>query len=422
MKAQILAMGFLAAGLALGGCALGGGSHDGPLPSVASAPPGGYPIEQEPPGGSIRSMPGEEAPVARPVRENLPPVSPAVIGGIASASTAGPVRPVAANASPTKPPEKGPAKAPPPEDVEPVNNAILAEVNGEVITRQDIIRSVRTETQGLRDQLSPEEFEDAVRYYTDLCLRQEISRRLLLQEAKANLSDSEKEQIEAQIKQSEKNLASEAGSAHRLETEMAKTGATPETFKTEERDWRMIQRLLKQKVVPQVHVTHSELLDYYNQVKAERYAQPDRIHMAMIMIKKSESPEPAHARALAQSLYDRILRKEDFSKLATTRSHDPMASKGGDWGFVGRGAFRIKAVDDALWALKAGEVSPIVETDEAFFIVKALERQDARTVPFTEVQAALEQEVRKKKYGDALSQYIQSIYEKSYVHVLRENL
>jgi parvulin-like peptidyl-prolyl isomerase len=99
-----------------------------------------------------------------------------------------------------------------------------------------------------------------------------------------------------------------------------------------------------------------------------------------------------------------------------------MASKGGDWGVMGRGAFRLKEIDAALFTLHSGEVSPVIDTPEAFYIVKALERQDARTVPFTEVQTDIEKELRRQKYEEALQKYLQGLYERSYVRILFENL
>jgi parvulin-like peptidyl-prolyl isomerase len=99
-----------------------------------------------------------------------------------------------------------------------------------------------------------------------------------------------------------------------------------------------------------------------------------------------------------------------------------MASKGGDWGLITRGSFRVKEVDDVLFGLQAGEVGPLVETEEAFYIVKAVARQEGRTIPFTEVQPALDEEIRDKKYNEMVAKYIQEVYERSYVHVMMDNL
>jgi parvulin-like peptidyl-prolyl isomerase len=89
---------------------------------------------------------------------------------------------------------------------------------------------------------------------------------------------------------------------------------------------------------------------------------------------------------------------------------------------VTQGAFGVRAVNDMLFALGRGGIAPLVETVDAFYVVKAEDRQDGRTVPFTEVQAEMEDEIRDAKYNQTVSRYIQDLYGKSYVRVRRENL
>jgi foldase protein PrsA len=273
-----------------------------------------------------------------------------------------------------------------------------------------------------RTSMSQESFESQCRGVIEMKLRELINFRLVVQEAKNKLSDQEKAEIDGALGNTVKNLASEAGSALALEERLKGQGATVEEEKTRERERMMVQRYLREKVAPEVHVTHGELLAYYNQVRAERYEQPDRVRMGLIMLKKSASASEEQARALAKAVHERAANGEDFARLAQRYSRDAMGEKGGDWGLVTRGSFRIKAVDDALFSLQAGQVGPVVETEDSFYIVKAIECQSARTVPFTEVQAQIEEEIRDKKYNEQVSKYIRELYDRSYVHVMLENL
>ena len=451
-------------GLALASGCGGPDSARGPLTPVMTGPPGGYPLESELPGGQIVPVAPAAMPVAKPRRTTLPEAEPGP-GAVATAPAAeSEPAPAARRASAIRTPPAevgqtpaderpsvalrlasspgGPASggsggqgdsehgrgvavaasagpgAPGPRLVD----AVLAEVNGEVITREEILGPMRPQMEQWRKAMSAEEFENRCRYNVDLRLRQAISERLVLQEAKASLTEQEKQELDARLDQVEKDMASQAGSRHALEAKLKGQGSSIAQERDKQRDRFLIQRLLRQKVATNVRVTHSELLDYYNRVRAERYEQPARIRLALILLQKGDSAGDSQARALARAVHQRAASGEDFAKLASNFSSDPMASKGGDWGFVTRGAFRIKEVDDALFALKGGEVGPLVETPQAFYIVKALERQDARTVPFTEVQAKIEEEVSQAKFNEAVSNYIQQLYEKSYVRVMMDNL
>jgi len=301
-------------------------------------------------------------------------------------------------------------------------NTVLAEVNGEVITREDILGPIRVQMAKWRTEYSPEAFESRCRQVITMRLREEISRRLVVQEAEAELSEQEKEQIDTTLGQILKNLASEAGSALLLEEKFQREGSSIRKERERRRKELLVQQYLRRKISPTVHITHSELLNSYRQVREERYVQPTRVRLGVVAVRKSESPDVAQARAVADAAHERALKGEDFARLARRYSHGPMASNGGDWGFVTKGSFRIKAVDEVLFTLKAGEVGPLVETDEAFYIVTALARQEARTVPFTEVQDELEDEIRDRKYNETVNKYIQDLYKRGYVRVMVENI
>jgi len=301
-------------------------------------------------------------------------------------------------------------------------NAVLAQVNGEVITREDILGPLRPQMKQWRREYSTDAFESRVRQVVDMKLRQAISQRLVVQEAKASLSDKEKEEIEAALAAGVKDMTAREGSLSQLEAKARAEGFTVEELKTKDRERMLVQRFLRDRIAPRVHITHSELLNYYNQVCKERYVVPAKVHLALILIRKCDSATPEQAKALAEAVHSRAAGGEDFARLAERYSRDPMASKGGDWGLISRGAFRIKEVDDVLFGLQASEVGPLVETEEAYYIVKALARQEGRTVPFTEVQATLEDEIRDRKYNEMVAKYIQELYERSYVRVMLDNL
>ena len=301
-------------------------------------------------------------------------------------------------------------------------DAILAEVNDEIITREDIFGPLRPQIRQWRKDLAAEEFNARCRAVADLKLRAAISERLVIQEAKRRLSDAQKEELEAILGQILKDLVAEAGSRLLLEERLEAEGSTVEQTLERQRERILVQRFLRERIAPTVHVTHSELLDYSKKVRDERYVEPTRICLRLIMIRKSESPDAAQARALADAVHGRALAGEDFAKLAERYSRDVMADKGGDWGYVTEGSFGVREVGDVLFTLQTGQVGPLVETADAFYLVKAEDRKEGRTVPFTEVQAGIEQEILDARYNEMVSRYIQDLYRKSYVRVRPENL
>ena len=88
------------------------------------------------------------------------------------------------------------------------------------------------------------------------------------------------------------------------------------------------------------------------------------------------SPEDqAAARKQLEDVLKRARGGADFAELAKQHSKDGSAAQGGDMGFVGRGQL-VSALDTALFALKQGEVSDVLESALGLHLLKAVERQE----------------------------------------------
>jgi parvulin-like peptidyl-prolyl isomerase len=77
------------------------------------------------------------------------------------------------------------------------------------------------------------------------------------------------------------------------------------------------------------------------------------------------------AKAFAEACLERLNKGEDFAKLALECSNDASKERGGDIGLVGRGLL-APAYEAALFGLKVGERSPVIETDFGFHIIERI--------------------------------------------------
>ena len=153
-----------------------------------------------------------------------------------------------------------------------------------------------------------------------------------------------------------------------------------------------------------IKVSEDDLKKYYTE-NEKSFTVPEERRASHILIKaeKDTADERAKAKAKAEALQAEVSKTPaSFADVARKNSQDPgSAEKGGDTDlFIARGD-TDKAYEDALFALKKpGDLSPVTETKEGFYILqlKAARGGDKRS--FESVRAEIEQD-RKKQLAQA---------------------
>jgi peptidyl-prolyl cis-trans isomerase C len=77
----------------------------------------------------------------------------------------------------------------------------------------------------------------------------------------------------------------------------------------------------------------------------------------------------------------------------------------------------LKPFEDALFALKTGEVSPIVETPLGYHLIKATDRKPAMTPPFENVKDQLRTALKREKGQQEANAYAAKLREKAKVEI-----
>ncbi len=126
-----------------------------------------------------------------------------------------------------------------------------------------------------------------------------------------------------------------------------------------------------------VKITPAEVAAYYNKIPVDSLPTlEDEYELSEIVLKPAVSEaERDKVKLELARLRERILAGEKFGMLATLYSQDPVSAKqGGELGFFARGEM-VAEFEAASFALKPGEVSPIIETQYGFHIIQLIERR-----------------------------------------------
>jgi peptidyl-prolyl cis-trans isomerase D len=160
-------------------------------------------------------------------------------------------------------------------------------------------------------------------------------------------------------------------------------------------------------------VTPQEVQQYYQQHQAEFGAEQRRAsHILLTLPKGAPAQEQQRVKAEAEALLKQLqANPSSFAQLARSRSQDPgSAVKGGDLGFFARGAM-VKPFDDAVFAMKPGQISGLVKSDYGYHII----RLDQVKQPDLEaVKPQVEQRLRQQKAASTFRSKVESLTELAY--------
>ena len=143
--------------------------------------------------------------------------------------------------------------------------------------------------------------------------------------------------------------------------------------------------VLDQATIEKRHpTTEQQLKDWYAQNSA-RFGLPETRRASHILIladEKADAATLAAAKTKAEALLKEVQAKpETFAEVAKKNSQDPgSAAKGGDLGFFKRENM-VKPFADAAFALKKGEISPVVQSKYGFHIIQLAEIKAGTTPP-----------------------------------------
>ena len=149
-------------------------------------------------------------------------------------------------------------------------------------------------------------------------------------------------------------------------------------------------------------VISEEDLESFYRANFSRYTVPEQRTARHILFKTSEQDSQdalAEKKTRAAQILELARSGEDFSELAKQYSEGPSGPKGGNLGTFSRGRM-VKPFDDAVFSLKEGEISDIVETQFGFHIIKLDKIEPAHTRTLEEAKGEIEAQIQTQKSRD----------------------
>jgi peptidyl-prolyl cis-trans isomerase SurA len=213
-----------------------------------------------------------------------------------------------------------------------------------------------------------------------------IDEEILVQKAKELKLEPSESDIATSVDRQIRSIRTQFKSDDEYRTELRNAGlGTPEEYKkalTEQYRRQNLQQKafaeLRKRAKP-VNVSDSEVTAAFEQSRAELQKRPPTVTFRQIIVAPHASAaEKAKAKAKADSLLVEIHNGGDFEQIAKRESMDPgTKALGGDLGWNRRGSGLVPEFEAMMFALRPGEVSPVIETAFGYHIIKVDRVQSA---------------------------------------------
>lgn len=314
---------------------------------------------------------------------------------------------------------------PPPQQT--VVEEIIARVNNSIITRADL-------------QRSKEEWKDAISHArsqnpADLpqeqdLLRDLIDQQLLLQKG-TELGVTADTEVIKRLDQMRQQMHAET--MEDVEKAAQAQGVSFEDFKQNMKNQIITQKVIQQEVGGHITITQQQIQEFYDQHKAD-LERPEQVRLSEILVSTQKGPEVktekgkpalpeptdpdvvAAAQQKADSIYEQLQKGGKFADVAKANSDGPTAGAGGDLEYFKRGVLS-KELEDKVFALKAGEFTQPIRTNQGWVILQVSEHQPAGVPPLKDVAPQIQERLYMQQMTPALRDYMTKLREDAYIDI-----
>lgn len=155
----------------------------------------------------------------------------------------------------------------------------------------------------------------------------------------------------------------------------------------------------------------AEIARYYQEHRRD-FARPERVRLRQILTADRNAAEEARREIAAGTPFEEIARR---------LSHGPRADGGGYQGELSR-ADLPPSFADLIFALKPGEVSPVVPAEYGFHLFQVTAREPAEVVPLAAARGEILGRLRQQRADQLLRSLVQEARSHYTVKVYERNL
>ena len=297
------------------------------------------------------------------------------------------------------------------------NAQILARVGSHIILACEVMPLVNRVMEENKDKYPASVLEEQRELLIEKLLDERIETKLIFSDAQRSLPPEAITNIEKHLgdqfdeEEIPKRLEkAELGSRLELQEELEKIGSSLEREKRSFIERAVSQQWVFQQIGDDKEITHEEILDYYRRHAAD-FEHVARARWEQLTVRFSRHPDRREARALIARMGNDVMRGRPFADVAREHSEGSTAKDGGARDWTTQASLRSEQLDGTLFGLPVGQLSPILEDQQGFQIVRVVQRDDANRTPFIEAQVQIKGELRQARRKERMEAFTERLKE-----------
>lgn len=292
-------------------------------------------------------------------------------------------------------------------------NGVKAVVDEAAITYGEIEADTLMLVGELRRQFGrqPALFEQKLMQARNDTLERAIQQQLMLHDFKTS-GYSLPESIIDEVVQEE--IKSRFEDREKLMKTLQSQGLTFEKWRQQVRDRFIVRQLMALKVNQSTIISPYKIERFYLENQSD-YKVQEQVKLRMITLTNVATEAALEGtRKLAEEIIAKVREGVPFSEMASVYSQGSQRNEGGDWGWVEQGVLR-KELAAVAFTLKVGELSGVIATPQAIYVMLVEDRRNAHSKPLAEVQGEIEKTLMTKERERRQRQYMDKLRSKTFV-------
>lgn len=285
----------------------------------------------------------------------------------------------------------------------------VEKVNGVAITQMQVDRGLQAllaQRKGA-PALPPEQMKKAA----GAVLEQLTATELLYQEAaKLEVKDLDK-QVAEKFASNKARFPTEA----EFQKALTDMHMTVKEMQENMRKEIVVNNFINTEFASKVNVSDADAKKFYDENLDKLFRKGERVKASHILVSVDPKATPEakkQAKDKAEALLKRVQGGEDFAALAKKESDCPSSARGGDLGEFPRGQM-TPPFDKAVFSLKPNEISPVVETEFGYHVIKLTAKLPPATASFEEVKEKIVYHLKKEQVKKAVATCIAGLRSKA---------